>query len=579
MSETDTPAKTAYVVIARRYRPQQFSAIVGQDPIVRTLRNSILEDRFPHAWLFAGIRGVGKTTAARVLAKALNCRERKTEEPCNECVSCKDITDGRSLDSIEIDGASNRGIDQIRELRETIRSYPARDPFRILIIDEVHMLTREAFNALLKTLEEPPAHVRFILATTELRKVPDTIASRCQVFEFRRVPPEVIQKDLGRIAALEGITISPRGLSLLARAAAGSLRDAQSQMDQAIAHCGKEIEDDRLASLLGVTDVDRLREFAQGIADKDTAALLLLIGSLIEDGGEPLQFCRDMQAYVRDLILVRNGVEADTGSLLRETDADAARGMAKKFSEDQLIRIFDLLVRDDTAIRYSPYPRYLLEVLAAKLARLTDLVPIEQLIAELRGAGNIGSAEKQDAGNAGEAVPRWSQPGLESSSRAPTPSAAPAAELEQEQEPQPDPQPAPSPANDSVREILNRLHTRKASLWAFLSSAPHLKLEGDSLRIGFSERQGFSRKTVQEKDNLDLLEGICNEILGHPVKVEVVEEAEPTRDLAEISEKNHQEMVKNQLIDTAMKEPVVQSLLDTFEGEIVEAQKAGDREN
>jgi DNA polymerase-3 subunit gamma/tau len=386
----------AYVVIARRFRPQHFGEIVGQDPIVRTLRNAIRENRIPHAWLFAGIRGVGKTTTARVLAKALNCENGPTENPCGVCSSCTDITTGRSLDVLEIDGASNRGIDQIRELRETVRNYPARDKHRILIIDEVHMLTREAFNALLKTLEEPPAHVRFILATTELQKVPDTIASRCQVFEFRAMSPEVLERELGRIADKEQITVSPRGLSLIARAAAGSLRDAQSHLDQAIAFCGREVDDGRLEDLLAVTNIDTLREFVTGIADKDPKALLQLIDSLAQKGADPIQFCRDLQAYVRDLLLVRNGVPPGRGSLLLETDPDRTAELAKRFTEDQMIRVFHLLVREETSIRYSPYPRYLLEVLAIKLARLADLTPIEQLVAEVRAGIDTGGGDESD---------------------------------------------------------------------------------------------------------------------------------------------------------------------------------------
>ncbi len=545
MAKTKNSRDDSYVVIARRFRPRRFSEIVGQDPIVRTLRNEVTQNRFPHAWLFAGIRGVGKTTTARVLAKALNCDQGPTEEPCDDCQSCADITTGRSLDVLEIDGASNRGIDQIRELRETVRNYPARDRFRILIIDEVHMLTREAFNALLKTLEEPPTHVRFVLATTELHKVPDTIASRCQVFEFRSIPPKVLEGALRRISEKEGITISPRGLSLLARSAAGSLRDGQSHLDQAIAFCGKEIQDDRLEELLAVTNVQQLREFANGIADKDPKALLRLVDSMVQRGSEPVQFCRDLQAYFRDLLLVRHGVSDDGGSLILETDPAETQKLAGRFSEDQLIRVFQLLVQEEPVIRYATYPRYLLEVLAIKLARLADLTPIEEILAEMRS---------------------------------PTPRSMEMAPPQVEEMPAPDkPEAADrSPGTDrsEVARILQQLETRKASLSAFLGQASRFEIGPERIRIAFPERYSFYRETIGERKNLDLLRATCREVLNREVRIELAEEPDTTRDLGEVDEENHRQAAKNRLLDSAIREPVVQNLLDTFQGEIVELREA-----
>jgi DNA polymerase-3 subunit gamma/tau len=619
MTENTEKPPDSYVVIARRFRPRSFDEIVGQDPIVRTLRNAIRTERIPHAWLFAGIRGVGKTTTARVLAKALNCENGPTETPCDECPSCTDITTGRSLDVLEIDGASNRGIDQIRELRETVRNYPARDKHRILIIDEVHMLTREAFNALLKTLEEPPAHVRFILATTEMRKVPDTIASRCQVFEFRAMPPEVLERELGRIAEKEKITISPRGLSLIARAAAGSLRDAQSHLDQSIAFCGREIDDERLEDLLAVTNIDTLRGFAAGIAEKDPKILLQLIDSLMQKGADPIQFCRDMQAYVRDLLLVRNGVPAGGGSLLLETDPAATEALAKRFSEDQLIRVFQLLVRDETSIRYSPYPRYLLEVLAIKLARLADLTPIEQLLAEVRGgtgnAGDDGSDESTIGGKTGQqSLPLKGSPAATNRAEPAHPAAPVAASpVPVDRGPAADPTPSPVPppvktsrpsilpvedtdylprtevpeeamagadaaaaAKSPTDRIVLGLEAKKASLSAFIGQAARFEIDGDRVIIGFYDRQSFWRQTIEKRDNLALIQQVCGEVLERPVRVEVVEEAEPTRDLGNLDEGKAR---TNHLLDEAMHEPVVRRLLDTFQGEIVEIHEAEDNKN
>ena len=236
----------SYQVLARKFRPGRFDEVTGQEPIVRTLRNAIEGNRLAHAYLFSGVRGVGKTTLARILAKCLNCRasEAPVADPCGKCESCLEISESGSLDVHEIDGASNRGIDDVRELRETSRYQPSRDRYRVFIIDEVHMLTREAFNALLKTLEEPPAHVVFIFATTEYQKVPDTITSRCQHFEFRRIPRPVLAQTLSSVAKCEKVKLGDRAADLLARSAGGSMRDALGFLDQAIAYCGNEITDE-----------------------------------------------------------------------------------------------------------------------------------------------------------------------------------------------------------------------------------------------------------------------------------------------------------------------------------------------
>ena len=283
----------AYLVLARKWRPQRFDEVVGQPHVVQTLTNAISTQRIAHAYLFSGARGIGKTSVARILAKALNCAQGPSPTPCNECESCREITESSSLDVLEIDGASNRGINEIRELRENIRYLPSKSPYKIYIIDEVHMLTGEAFNALLKTLEEPPAHVIFIFATTESHRIPITILSRCQLFEFRRLAGGAIVEHLQYIAQEEGIEISDVSLRLLAREAEGSMRDGQSLLEQMIAFSGKKIKDEDLLEVLGVIDRQALLDAAAAIVDGDGVRCLEIIERLYLHGHDLRRFCQE----------------------------------------------------------------------------------------------------------------------------------------------------------------------------------------------------------------------------------------------------------------------------------------------
>src|SRR5512139_2944372 len=275
---------TSYLVLARKWRPQLFEEVVGQQPITQTLQNAILKKRVAHAFLFTGARGVGKTSTARILAKALNCEKDLQTNPCNQCTNCQEITHGNSMDVIEIDGASNRGIDEIRELRENVRYTPAKSTYKIYIIDEVHMLTKEAFNALLKTLEEPPPHIIFIFATTEPHKIPATILSRCQRYDFKRIPFKEVIESLKRIMGEEGNEISPRGLLAIARESEGSLRDAQSLLDQVIAYSGTNIHDEDVAEVLGLIDRKMLSDTIEAIADKDVERCMKVIEQVYHFG-------------------------------------------------------------------------------------------------------------------------------------------------------------------------------------------------------------------------------------------------------------------------------------------------------
>ncbi|OLC56070.1 MAG: DNA polymerase III, subunit gamma and tau [Acidobacteria bacterium 13_1_40CM_4_69_4] len=413
----------SYQVLARKYRPQTFEEVVGQKPIVTTLQNAVANKRLHHAYLFSGLRGVGKTTVARLMAKALNCAAGPSPTPCNACSSCLEIAECRSIDVLEIDGASNRGIDAVRELRETVRYAPARDRYKVYIIDEAHMLTTEAWNALLKTLEEPPAHIVFIFATTDYRKLPLTILSRCQHFEFRKIAQAEIAAHLLRIAEGEKVRVPAGVVDLIARMSEGSLRDAQSALDQVIAFCGDSVTDEQARTILGVIDRDLIVGFYAAVRARAYSRLIGIVETVFEKGYLPSQFLEDLMAYGRDLLLV--SVVADPVRHLAggPEEIQALRDTAGQFSQDELLRVLELMTREEHRVKSSTHPRFLLEALAIKLARLSDLRPIEELIAtidrapsgrppeETGGAGPGGARSRRDPSRRPAAAGADTRPG------------------------------------------------------------------------------------------------------------------------------------------------------------------------
>src|SRR5216117_3248334 len=324
-----------YQVIARKFRPQVFEDVVGQKPIVQTLQNAIQMGRVGHAYLFCGPRGVGKTTTARILAKSLNCAAGPTITPCNRCPACEEISAGRSIDVFEIDAASNTGVDNIRELRESAKYAAARSRYKIFIIDEVHMLSTSAFNALLKILEEPPPHVVFIMATTERHKLPATVLSRCQQFTFRTISPVEIQAHLQQIAECEGVSIDERALSYIVKASEGSMRDAQSLLDQIISFSGQQVIDEDVRDLLGLIPSEILDRTLDALAERDSGALLENIGIIIDQGLNVQQYVREFIGRIRDLLVLRLGLADKILGSPEEKRSLASR--AERFSEQDLI--------------------------------------------------------------------------------------------------------------------------------------------------------------------------------------------------------------------------------------------------
>jgi len=488
-----------YQVIARKYRPQTFDEIIGQEPIVRTLKNALEQNQVAHAYIFSGTRGVGKTTTARILAKALNCEKGPTVKPCGQCPPCREIAAGTAIDVLEIDAASNRGIDEIRELRATVRYLPARDPVKVFIIDEAHMLTTEAFNALLKTLEEPPPRVLFILATTEPQKLPPTIHSRCQSFHFRSIGFQEILGVLERVAREEKAQVEPEALAVMTRAAEGSLRDALSILDQALAYCGQKIAAAQVRELLGVVEAEVLDQFVAAISGQSSEKMLRLVDTLVRDGHNLQFFCKEALRHVRNLLVVRIGGPA---AALAEAAGEERRQLetaAQKFSEEDLLRFFTVLLGTEGELRWSPHPRLHLELGLLKLVEAERLVPLEEVLAELTG-NPAGRAPRPAATAPGH---RESPPAVK---------------------PQLEPAPGPAPASESnveaatVEAIKNAVFGQSKFLGSFVESVSRWERQPDSLTLWFTP-ENRSLSEMLGKQQKTELEKIVSQVLGEPVKV------------------------------------------------------------
>src|SRR6185295_10956184 len=377
----------SYQVLARKWRPQRFDDVVGQLAVTRTLRNALSSGRLAQAFVFGGPRGVGKTTTARILARALNCVDGPTPEPCGQCDACIEIAEGRDIDVLEIDAATHTGIDNVREvIIAGLSIVPVRNRYKIFIIDEVHQLSVPSFNALLKSIEEPPPHVVFMMATTELEKIPETVRSRSQVYELRTISSKAIADHLRRIVDAEAIAIDDAALQLLARDADGSMRDAQSKLDQVIAFTGRTVTIEDIATVLGLVGRDLVLDTVQAVADEDAAAAFALAGRAVEMGYDLRLVCRELSRVVRDLLLISvDPSRISDPEIAGEGERDRLLALTKRFSREDLLRSFDLLTRAENDIRGAAQPRYHLEMALLRWIHQRKLVSIEDLIAGVGG--------------------------------------------------------------------------------------------------------------------------------------------------------------------------------------------------
>ena len=395
----------SYQVLARKYRPQKFSDVIGQDHVTRTLQNAIAQERIAHGYIFSGHRGIGKTTVARILAMALNCRSsaKPPIEPCGICESCTEIRNGNSVDVIEIDAATNRGIDEIRELREAARYRPARDRFKIYILDEAHQITDAAFNALLKTLEEPPSHVVFMMATTQPEDIPQTIRSRCQHFSYRAMKFDAVMGQLRDIVAKESIPADEDALALLAEAGDGSMRDALSILDQAIASTADHLTADSVRSLIGSAPAAALETVMQAVAESSSEKILVLVDELIGEGHSPTHFARQLVRFLRNVTVAK--IAGKDSALLQVSSDERARvsRIAALFSEEDLTRHLQIMLRTHGELGYRQEQRFHLELGLLKMAHAQRLLPIEQLLSEVSASGPARTTPRPVLASAPEA--------------------------------------------------------------------------------------------------------------------------------------------------------------------------------
>ncbi len=638
-----------YQVIARKWRPQTFDEVTGQEPITRTLRNAIEHQRLHHAYLFSGARGVGKTTTARLLAKALNCHKSQTPtaNPCRmddpeACPSCREITDGRSIDVQEIDAASHTGVGDVRDtIIETIGFAPARDRYKIFVIDEVHMLSTSSFNALLKTMEEPPPRVAFIMATTERHKVPETILSRCQQFEFRTIATARILERLRLIADAEKITIPEEALREIARSGEGSMRDAQSAFDQVISFAGTKIEKDDVEMALGVAGADTLIRVVNGIANNQPAEALAVVDDVVMRGHDLRNFCRDLLAHFRDLLVTKVSGSAE---LLESAicERDELKRQAELFSEADLVRFFHSLAETETLLKTAAHPRYQLEVGLVKLMEMRRLETLGHLMARLEtleaslrtGTAPAGTKAKAVAPPAHASAPPWasqstapsprqtspgaergktatssktaraaspatvdsvrsagvsatgaaaktaldpdSRPELNESSGGAGKAAAASAAMYGEAEMAAPGQPAEfapivSGANSQIEQIKSALEKRrKMFLVTALEGTSAAAIEGDELCLEFAPDAKHLRDTLSKSENVKILREVCKEIIGRDLGVRfVVKDGEVGVDVP-VSKEEIERREKQDLRETVEKDPVVQQMLKTFRGEILD---------
>jgi DNA polymerase-3 subunit gamma/tau len=588
----------SHQVIARKFRPQTFAELVGQQHVVRTLENAIRTGRVAHAYIFSGARGVGKTTTARILAKALNCVKGPTTEPCNECPSCREIAAGNSLDVLEIDAASNRGIDQVRELREMVRYAPAGSRHKVVILDEAHMLTTEASNALLKTLEEPPDGVIFVMATTEPERLVDTIRSRAQHFHFRALSFAEIIQALESITKQEKVTAEPGALAVIARAADGSLRDGLSLLEQALAYCGERITESQVREILGVVASGVMDELTAAVEARSATRVLALVHQLLDEGQNLQQFCREAIGHFRNLLVARVcGADSDLIAAASEEHQRLARAAAH-FSEEDLTRFFQILLHTEDDVRRKPDPRLHLEMGLLRLVQAARLAPLEEVIAGLSGgaaprlpqrSGTMSPAASPQPpvaqtpraeARAAAATAAQSAPSPTSAKQpaGPKPEApvAPIATASASLGPLPGAGALSTETSDGldaaqVAAIKSAIASQQRFLAELVEHATRWQMDKGEVSLYFPTERRALAEMLQSRESMEKLRTIASGIVGKPLRVCVKLEAAPVLLSTVRAGQNTRELRAR-----FEQDPIVRAMLERFGGKIAEVKGRGE---
>lgn len=618
-----------YQVSARKYRPASFQDVTGQPHVIKTLMNSIAGNRIAHAFLFSGSRGVGKTTVARILAKSLNCEQGPTSTPCDRCANCLEIAQGNSVDVIEIDGASNTSVDDVREIRENIKFTPFRGHYRVYIIDEVHMLSNSAFNALLKTLEEPPAHVVFIFATTEIHKIPATILSRCQHYNFRRIARAEIIQRLRYVAEQDGITLEDRSFLSIARASEGSMRDALSLLDQAVSFGGKSIRHDHLQSLLGCVPHELVHDMMDAMLTHDSPAAVHVVARLLDQGHDLRAFCAELVEHIRNLLVASVARDSQDMQCLKglidlsEEEIGQIAVDAKRCTMDQLHELFRIFSQAEDTLRVSPRPRFVLEVAAIRATRLgmTDLsatipttappaatpaishMPTDKdnrtpqavtvgTLSQVPSRQGVSRqpAESRPVSGSVQSQPKTDRPPLQSPSRessaSPSPrpqSEAPVPTSSSAAAPKPSVAVRQSPSMKptlSWEKVVERVEQQHPNIGPFLARATFIGAENSEVTIGYAPTASVALARVQREEAIQIVSGVCTQLVGQPMRLRVVElndgqrSGQSVAELRAVKERDH----KHQLLERSRSHPLVKQTLAIFGGDVVDVRQTAPRE-
>lgn len=589
-----------YQVSARKYRPSTFVDVIGQPHVVQTLTNAVSTKRIAHAYLFSGTRGVGKTTVARILAKALNCERGPTSHPCGSCENCREITQGNSVDVIEIDGASNTSVDDVREIRENVKFTPFHGQFRVYIIDEVHMLSNSAFNALLKTLEEPPAHVVFIFATTEIHKIPATILSRCQHYNFRRIARTEIIERLRHVAAQDQLALEERSFVALARASEGSMRDALSLLDQAVAYGGKAISHADLELLLGAVPQELVQELMRAIMAQDSPAALASLANLLDRGHDLRAFCAEVVEHIRNLLVA--AVVPGTAELrsLIETSEDDLNQLsmnAKGLTPEQLQELLAIFIQAEDSLRFSSHPRFVMETAAVRATRLlrqredTEAHPVQAASSSSRKPSTEPEGRKS-----GPSTPPALRQGVPVASR-PIPRPAHTSRGKTDEGSSISPEPSQNPPTDAATAtapplavgpqptlqwelVQEEVAASFPNIAPFLEAGRFVGMDGGCVTIGFAKQATLARARLEKEENLLVLSSLCEHQLGYPIPVRIIELTEthppgPTMAQVRAAKEQEQRLV---LFERAKSNPTVKQALEIFGVELAEVRPIAQQE-